>query len=123
MLILDPYTRNILVCRLYTLCNRFMRNIRSGVINAPITLQMPSYSTTTGATSATTTVTAANNVLPRNSGRATMPMQYLDVSKSDSMYEGYNAYNSKRSYLNINIGGYSPYSLYGQPTTNQYQNL
>lgn len=73
--------------------------------------------------SVTTATTAQNTAMPRNYRRVTVPLQQYMNSASAASYGGaYNNYPYSRNYMNMNMGGYSPYSSYGQPMMNQYQN-
>lgn len=70
----------------------------------------------------TASTTTANH---RNIRRVTMPMQYMPPTTSSEFGRLGGAYNSFpfRPYMNMNLGGgYSPYSSYGQPMQNQFQN-
>lgn len=67
-----------------------------------------------------------NNTLQRGYRRNPVPMQY-GLPPTSTVYSGgaYNNHPYNRPYMNMNMnlgGGYSPYSSYRQPISNQYQN-
>lgn len=67
--------------------------------------------------------TAGINMMPRSLRRVPMPMQYHMSPTTGAGYGGaYNSYSYNRPYMNMNMGGYNPYSSYGQHMPNQFQN-
>lgn len=53
---------------------------------------------------------------------AVPPVSYSPSTIGSGYYGGYNNFPYSRPYMNMNMGGYSPFNSYGQSANNQYQN-